>query len=342
VAPSEVLDAVKLLQAMNADGRRHVPPGGAAGFVPPRWQPYLTAARAAGDESSYKHYWELCVLFALRGALRSGEIWVQGSRRSANLASYLISPEVWPDKRAEVLELTGMPPTFAERLSRIDEDMARYLDVLEALLADGGGPIRLDEHGELHLSPLAGEVVDPEVLAEKDGLLARLPTAPLAEIVIEVDKETGFSACLTHAAGATPRAPELEHRRNLYGAIISQACNFGSTRTSELTRIPADTLDWYTQWYLRDDTTMRAANAAVINRHHRHPLAQAWGGGTLSSSDGLRLPMRGKSLTAWALSRYFIDEGVTTYCHVSDQHSTYGTQIIDRPGRALHPRRDSR
>jgi len=25
VAPSEVLDAVKLLQAMNADGRRHVP-----------------------------------------------------------------------------------------------------------------------------------------------------------------------------------------------------------------------------------------------------------------------------------------------------------------------------
>jgi TnpA family transposase len=30
-----------------------------------------------------------------------------------------------------------------------------------------------------------------------------------------------------------------------------------------------------------------------------------------------------------------IDEGVTTYCHVSDQHSTYGTQIIvstDRDG----------
>ena len=42
----------------------------------------------------------------------------------------------------------------------------------------------------------------------------------------------------------------------------------------------------------------------------------------------IRLPMRGRSLTARALSRYFLDEGVTSYTHVSDQHSTYGTQII--------------
>jgi TnpA family transposase len=28
------------------------------------------------------------------------------------------------------------------------------------------------------------------------------------------------------------------------------------------------------------------------------------------------------------LSRYFVHEGLTSYTHVSDQHSTYGTQII--------------
>jgi hypothetical protein len=38
--------------------------------------------------------------------------------------------------------------------------------------------------------------------------------------------------------------------------------------------------------------------------------------------------MRGKSLTARHLSRYFLNEGFTSYTHVSDQHSTYGTQII--------------
>ncbi|MGI8695603.1 MAG: Tn3 family transposase [Mycobacteriales bacterium] len=73
---------------------------------------------------------------------------------------------------------------------------------------------------------------------------------------------------------------------------------------------------------------MREANARLVNAHHQHPLARLWGGGTLSSSDGQRFPQRGRSLTARALSRYFLDEGTTTYTHVSDQHSTYGTKVI--------------
>ena len=38
--------------------------------------------------------------------------------------------------------------------------------------------------------------------------------------------------------------------------------------------------------------------------------------------------LRGKSLTGRALSRYFVHEGLKSYTHVSDQHSTFGTQII--------------
>jgi TnpA family transposase len=150
---------------------------------------------------------------------------------------------------------------------------------------------------------------------------------PLAELLIEVDQLTGFTAHLTHAGGATPRSPELEHRRNLYAAVLAQACNFGTTRMAELTGISVDSLDWYTRWYLREET-LRPASAAIVNAHHRHSLARAWGGGTLSSSDGLRLPMQGRSLTARFLSRYFVDQGITTYTHVSDQHTTFGTQVI--------------
>ncbi len=327
VSPSEVLDAVVALQAMNAEGRRHVPDDAPIDFVPTRWRPYLDAARTAGDQNLFKHYWELCALSALQGGLRSGEIWVQGSRRYADPASYLITAEAWPPQRAEVLELTGMPATFAERLTVIDEEMSRYLDDLEALLADPDGSVSLDADGQLHIKALAAEVIDPQVLAQRDAVVARLPRVPLTELLIEVDRESGFSAHLTHAGGASPRHPELEHRRNLYAAILSLACNFGSTRMAELTGISADTIDWTIRWYLREDT-LRAANAAIVNAHHRHPLAAAQGGGTLSSSDGLRMPMRGKSLTGRALSRYFVHEGLTSYTHISDQYSTYGTQII--------------
>ena len=79
---------------------------------------------------------------------------MQGSRRYANPASYLISPEAWPMQRQDVLDLTGMPGTFAERLEALDQETAAHLDDLEALLTSADSPVSLDEDGELHLSPL--------------------------------------------------------------------------------------------------------------------------------------------------------------------------------------------
>ena len=109
--------------------------------------------------------------------------------------------------------------------------------------------------------------------------------------------------------------------------MLAYACNPGYAGMADASGISEDTLAWTSQWYLRHDT-LRKANARLVNAHHRHPLAALWGGGTLSSSDGQRFPQRGHSLTARALSRFFLDEGTTTYTHVSDQHSTYGTTVI--------------
>ena len=327
VTPSEVLAAVELLQAMNADSRRRLPEDAPVDFIPARWRPYLDQARGAGDENLAKHYWELATLFELQSRLRSGEIWVHGSRRYTNPASYLIPPAQWPAHRDEVLARTGRPAGFAQRLTEIDEEIAGYLDLLEPMLASGDGSLRRDPDGTLHLKPLAAEVIDATAQAEVDDIYAMLPTVPLTEILIEADRETNFTRHFTHAGGARPRVGEIEHRRNLYAAVLAQACNFGATRMAELTGIPADTIEWTTRWYL-SEANLRLAHSDMIDAHFRSWLAQSWGGGTLSSSDGLRLPMRGKSLTARALSRYFLGEGLTSYTHVSDQHTTFGTQII--------------
>lgn len=327
VEPSEILDATLLLRQLNTSHQRSLPADAPTGFIPTRWQPYLDQARAGGDGFALRHYWEPSLLYGLRDALRSGEIWVKDSRRYANPATYLIPPAEWPQHRPEVLARTGRPATWDEQAERIDNDLDELLSELDRTLASGDGPIKIGADGRLTLSPLPAETIAPAVAAQGDALFARLPRVPLAELLIEVDHATGFTQHLAHAGGASPRHPDLEHRRNLYAALLAQACNFGITRMAELCGISADTLTWTTRWYLREDT-LRAANTAIVNAHHRHPLSKTWGGGTLSSSDGLRLPMRGKSLTARALSRYFIDQGITSYTHVSDQHTTYGTQII--------------
>ena len=118
VVPSEVLDAVRLLQTMNAEGRRHVPDDAPIGVRPrplaplPRRRP-----RGRGREP----------VQALLGAVRAP----RPPRRAAlrgDLGARLTSlrqPRFLPRShprhgrahRADVLELTGMPATFAERLA---------------------------------------------------------------------------------------------------------------------------------------------------------------------------------------------------------------------------------
>lgn len=68
-----------------------------------------------------------------------------------------------------------------------------------------------------------------------------------AKILIDVDRDTNFTAALTHAGAASPRLPAIEHRRNLYAAILAQACNYGTAHMAELTGIPADAIDWATR-----------------------------------------------------------------------------------------------
>jgi TnpA family transposase len=83
------------------------------------------------------------------------------------------------------------------------------------------------------------------------------------------------------------------------------------------------------------EETLRAANLAIIGYHGTLPLTPVFGTGTLSSSDGQRFPVRGKTLTG----RDMVIHGgqvLSTYTHVTDQHTTYGTKIIVATKREAH------
>jgi hypothetical protein len=168
------------------------------------------------------------------------------------------------------------------------------------------------------------------VPAEADALRAELagllPRVPIASVLVEVDARTGFTDHLVHAGGKVSRPAEL--KRNLLYVIIAEATNMGLSAMAESCGVPYDVLAWTAEWYFRPET-LEAANAAIVNYHHRLPLTQTFGSGTLSSSDGQRFPVKGKSITARHLSRYFArGQGVSTYTHVSDQHSTFDTKVI--------------
>jgi hypothetical protein len=115
-AAAELLGALDVLRELNRTGARRVPASAPEGFVPARWRGYLETARKSGNTSAYRHYWELCVLLALRDGLRSGDVHVPGSRRFADPAAYLLTEQQWTTQRAEFCQLVGKPADPSQAL----------------------------------------------------------------------------------------------------------------------------------------------------------------------------------------------------------------------------------
>jgi len=220
-AATELLEAVRILRHLNATGARKVPDEAPTGFVPARWRGYLDTAAKSGNTSAYRHYWELCTLLALRDGLRTGDVFVHGSRRYSDPAAYLLTPSKWADHRVEFCRLVSKPTDAAAALDQMSEELHTALGALEQTLAGDDGPVRLDEDGDLVISPLSAEDVPRKAVALKYELTEMLPFAPIASLLIELDKRTGFLDCFTHAGGKQARSSEL--KRNLIAVLLAES-----------------------------------------------------------------------------------------------------------------------
>lgn len=324
---SELLQAVDMLVELYATGARKVPSGAPTSFVPTRWAGYLQTASERGDVTAYRHYWELCVLLAVRDGLRSGDVFVPGSRRYADPASFLLTEAQWQPRRAEFCHLVDKPADAGTALQAAEEELHEALADLDAQLAAGDPDgVRLTDEGELIIPRLTAEDTPAEADALRDELAGMLPVVPLASLLVEIDARTGFTDQLAHAGGKVTRSAEL--KRHLLYVILAEATNTGLAEMAASAGISADVLAWTAEWYFRPET-LEAANAAIVNYHHDLGFAQVSGTGTLSSSDGQRFPVHGKSITAKHVSRYFArGAGISAYTAVSDQHATFDTKVI--------------
>ncbi len=113
-----LLEAIELLRTMNTDSTRKVPADAPTEFVSPRW-----AKLVSTSDGIDRRYYELCALSELKSALRSGDMWVEGSRQFKDFDEYLL-----PAERFDSLKTTGALPLS------VATDCEQYLyDRLELL-----------------------------------------------------------------------------------------------------------------------------------------------------------------------------------------------------------------
>lgn len=173
-----------------------------------------------------RKYYEFCVLNELKGALRSGDIWVKGSRRYRNFDDYLI-PSGDFDKSLRDNQLPLNIPTdchayiksrmtlLASRLEEVNA-MALAGDLPDVDISDKGVKITpLDNSVPLAASPFG------------DLVYGMLPHPKITEMLDEVDSWTGFTRHFTHLKNNHVRPKD---RKLLLTTILADGINLGLTK----------------------------------------------------------------------------------------------------------------
>ena len=102
-----LLEAIALLRNLDATKKRKVPETTSIKFVPSKWKDYVVNS---GGKIVRKYY-ELCALWQLRGALRSGNVWLKHSRKYADPESYLIPTAIGGES-----EIGSLPISTGQRI----------------------------------------------------------------------------------------------------------------------------------------------------------------------------------------------------------------------------------
>lgn len=317
----ELLAGVEVLKGMNERQARKVPDNAPTSFVRKRWESLVHTTGGLD-----RRFYELCVFSELKNSLRSGDIWVQGSRQFKDFEEYLLPPAHFTAQR-EQKEL-GLPVEtdcerfLEERLSLLDHELA----AVERLAAAGELPdAAITSSGRLKITPLDNAVPDEaEALMQQASSL--LPHLKITELLLEVDSWTGFTKLFRHLkSGEAAGDPQL-----LLTAILADAINLGLSKMAE--SCPGTTyakLTWLQAWHIRDET-YSAALSELVNAQLRQPFAAYWGDGTSSSSDGQNFKAGGRGQYAGQVNlKYGQEPGVQFYTHVSDQYAPFHTRVIN-------------
>jgi TnpA family transposase len=175
-AAKNILDATSTIRQMYVDKALKLPLNPPISFIKPRWQ-----ALVFTDQGVDRSFYEICALSELKNALRSGDIWGQGSCQFRDFDGYLLPVNRFEElKQADELPIatnTDCEGYLSERLNFLEEQLSQVNklalanELPDAILTDSG----------LKITPL--DAVIPEfaqqLINKTDSMLPRVKITEL-------------------------------------------------------------------------------------------------------------------------------------------------------------------
>ena len=263
--------------------------------------------------------WEVAVLFHLRDAFRSGDIWLLHSRRYADLKQILVPAEV--AKSNARLAVPFEPEQWlADRRAWMEVGLKRLAHAARTGTIPGGSI----ENGVLRIDRLSA---NPPPGAEEMilDLYKRLPEVRITDILLDVDKTTDFTEAFTHLRTGVACKDKI----GLLNVLLAEGINLGLTKMAEATNThPYHALNSISRWHMDGDGLNRAL-AMVVEAQSKLPMAAFWGMGTTASSDGqfFSTTRQGEAMNL-VNAKYGRTPGLKAYTHVSDQFAPFAIRTI--------------
>ena len=278
-----------------------------------KWHRHLRA-EPSGDH----RLWEIAVLFHIRDAFRSGDIWLAGSRRYGDLKQLLVPPQAI-EQTARLAVPLRPGEWLAERRARLDTRLKEFGRAARTGTIPGG----IIENGKLHIDKLRADTPEGAEDLVLD-LYQQLPPARITDLLLEVDERTGFSEAFTHLRTGAP----CSDRIGLMNVLLAEGVNLGLRKMAAATNTHSFwELLRIARWHVEGSAYDRAL--AMIVEAHALPMAAFWGQGQSASSDGqfFLATEQGEAMNL-INAKYGNVPGLKGYSHVSDQYAPFATQVI--------------
>jgi TnpA family transposase len=310
-----LLTAIDTVRKMYAEGRRVLPR--------PVTSSHLgTSERRLifSQEKPDRRLYEIATLAVLRDRLRSGDVWVEGSRSYRPIKEHLMPPAQFAQLKENNDLALGVPVDGAAWLSKMQEQLDFNIKQLAYRARNGKlKDVRL-ENGTLIVTPQASDV--PSGAEELNEELTQMyPHVEVSDLLRDVHEWTGFADQFTHV-----RTGDAPHNiTTMLAGALADATNLGPKRMAGASKgISAHQIGWMRMFHARSET-YRAAQACIANAHAQHPHSQLWGSGSTASADGqfFRASDRAEKLGDVNL-HYSNEPGSKFYSHLSDQYGYFG------------------
>jgi TnpA family transposase len=316
---SNLLAGLELLKRLNRKNSRKIPKNAPTAFIPARWRSLVI-----GEKGLDRHFYELCILFELKNALRSGNLWIEGSSQYRDFEDYLLPLTVFDTMKKE----NKIPISVSPDCESYLENRFAYLsNLLSEVTIQGKAGLLVDAEitkRGFKISPLKKDIPE-DAKALQRQLYSALPKIRITDLLLEVEQWTNFGRAFVHIKDEKREPDKL----TLLTVILSDGLNFGLRKMAEsCPGMTYNKISWTQSWYVREET-YTGAQKILVDIQHIHPFAGYWGNGTTSSSDGQWFSTSGHARAEGEINaQYGFEPGKMLYTHISDQNMPFHTKIV--------------